>query len=135
MTLHNPLHPGEFIASVYLEPHGISGRELAAKLGVAASTLNRILKGRSNISPEMALRLAKCLGRSPRVGLQCSKDMTCGKPSGMWTSGQSNGWTCRLRDPPGVLQLSLKQADFHNACPQNTALSLRGENDALLQSG
>ena len=69
MTLHNPPHPGEFIASVYLEPHGISGRELAAKLGVAPSTLNRILKGRSNISPEMALRLAKCLGRSPESWL------------------------------------------------------------------
>ena len=38
MAMHNPPHPGEFISSVYLEPNGISGRELAAKLGVAAST-------------------------------------------------------------------------------------------------
>jgi plasmid maintenance system antidote protein VapI len=41
----------EFISSVYLEPNGISGRELAAKLGVAASTLNRVLTGASGISP------------------------------------------------------------------------------------
>jgi antitoxin HigA-1 len=69
MTMHNPPHPGEFITSVYLEPNGISGRELSAKLGVSASTLNRILTGKSGITPEMALRLSKCLGRTPESWL------------------------------------------------------------------
>jgi len=69
MAMHNPPHPGEFITQVYLEPNHISGRELANKLGVAASTLNRILKGASGISPEMALRLSKALGRSPESWL------------------------------------------------------------------
>lgn len=64
MTMHNPPHPGEFIADVYLEPNNISGRELAAKLGVAASTLSRVLNGTNRVSPEMALRLSKALGRS-----------------------------------------------------------------------
>jgi addiction module HigA family antidote len=69
MAMHNPPHPGAFITEVYLEPNNLSGRELAAKLGVAASTLNRILTGASGISPEMALRLAKALGRSPESWL------------------------------------------------------------------
>lgn len=69
MPIHNPPHPGEFISTVYLEPNGISGRELALRLGVAASTLSRILKGTSAISPEMALRLSKALGRSPESWL------------------------------------------------------------------
>jgi addiction module HigA family antidote len=64
MVVHNPPHPGEFISGIYLDPNGISGRELAAKLGVSASTLNRVLTGRSSISPEMALRLSKRLGRT-----------------------------------------------------------------------
>jgi antitoxin HigA-1 len=64
MAMHNPPHPGEFIAKVYLEPNGLSGRELALKLGVAASTLSRVLKGSSGVTPEMALRLSKALGRS-----------------------------------------------------------------------
>ena len=63
MAMHNPPHPGEFITKVYLEPNNLSGRELAAKQGVAASTLNRVLTGTSGISPEMALRLSKALGR------------------------------------------------------------------------
>ncbi len=69
MAMHNPPHPGEFISEIYLDPHGISGRELAAKLDVAPSTLSRILKGDSRITPEMALRLAKALGRSPESWL------------------------------------------------------------------
>ncbi|QWF70106.1 HigA family addiction module antidote protein [Methylomonas paludis] len=64
MTMHNPPHPGEFIREVYLEPFALTGRQLAAKLDVSPSTLNRILNGNSNISSEMALRLSKALGRS-----------------------------------------------------------------------
>ena len=64
MAMHNPPHPGEFITGIYLEPNGISGRELAEKLDVAPSTLSRILNGSSRISPEMALRLSQALGRT-----------------------------------------------------------------------
>ncbi len=69
MPMHNPPHPGEFIQATYLEPFNISGRHLAAKLNVAASTLNRILNLQSGVSPEMALRLSKALGRSPESWL------------------------------------------------------------------
>jgi len=69
MAMYNPPHPGEFITEVYLEPNGISGRELAEKLDVAASTLSRILKGASRVTPEMALRLSKAVGRSPESWL------------------------------------------------------------------
>lgn len=69
MPMHNPPHPGQFIREVYLEPNDITGRQLSAKLGVAPSTLNRILMGNSGISPEMALRLSKALGRSPESWL------------------------------------------------------------------
>lgn len=69
MPMHDPPHPGEFIAKVYLEPNGVSGRELAAMLDVAPSTLSRILSGSSRISPEMALRLSKSLGRTPESWL------------------------------------------------------------------
>ncbi len=69
MAMHNPPHPGEFIVDIYLEPNRISGRELADKLDVAASTLSRILKGASRVTPDMALRLSKAIGRSPESWL------------------------------------------------------------------
>lgn len=64
MKMHNPPHPGEFIREVYLEPLGISSRSVAEKLRVSPSTFNRLINGESNVSPEMALRLSKTLGRS-----------------------------------------------------------------------
>ena len=69
MPMHNPPNPGEFIREVYLEPNDITSRQLAAKLDVYLSTLNRVLRGTSGISPEMALRLSKALGRSPESWL------------------------------------------------------------------
>jgi len=69
MAMHNPPHPGEFITEIYLDPNGISGRELAQNLDVAPSTLNRLLKGTSRVSPGMALRLSKAVGRSPESWL------------------------------------------------------------------
>ena len=69
MGMFNPPHPGEFISATYLNPCKMTGRFLATKLGVAASTLNRILKLQSGVSPEMALRLSKTLGRTPESWL------------------------------------------------------------------
>ncbi len=69
MSMYNPPHPGEFIREIYLEHLNISYRTVAGKLKVAPSTFNRLIKGQSNISSEMALRLSKTLGRSPESWL------------------------------------------------------------------
>lgn len=69
MRMHNPPHPGEFIRDIYLVPHELSIRRLAESLGVSASTLTRIINGQSGISPEMALRLSKAIGRTPESWL------------------------------------------------------------------
>ena len=69
MTMHNPPHPGEFNREVYLDPLKISYRTVAMKPKVSPSTFNRLIKGQSNLSTEMALRLSKTLGRSPESWL------------------------------------------------------------------
>jgi addiction module HigA family antidote len=83
MAIHNPPHPGEFITEVYLEPHDISGRELASKLDVSPSTLSRVLNGSSRISPEMALRLSKAIGRTPEswLAMQDAHDLWVARKS------------------------------------------------------
>ncbi len=77
MGMHNPPHPGEFIREVYLAPFQLSARQVAAKLKVAPSTFNRLLNGESSVTPEMALRLSKTLGRSPEswLALQHNYDL------------------------------------------------------------
>ena len=74
MTMHSPPHPGEFIRETYIEPFEISIRSLAESLGVAPSTLARIINLRSGVSPEMALRLSKALGRSPESWLAMQRN-------------------------------------------------------------
>ena len=83
MNMHNPPHPGEFIESIYLEPFNISCRSLPSHLGVAASTLSRVVKGKSAVTPEMSLRLSKVLGRSPEswLSMQDNYDLWQAKQS------------------------------------------------------
>lgn len=67
----NPPHPGGFIKRVYIEPHNtdlkkkVSANSIAVKLDVSPSTFNRLINEKSDISPEMAIRLSKVLGRTP----------------------------------------------------------------------
>jgi addiction module HigA family antidote len=75
--MFNPPHPGEFITETYLEPFGLTGRKLASRLRVSPSTLARVLNGSSRVTPEMALRLAKVLGRSAEswLAMQAAYDL------------------------------------------------------------
>ncbi|MES9990801.1 MAG: HigA family addiction module antitoxin [Candidatus Thiodiazotropha sp.] len=62
---HNPPHPGELIKRTYIEPFDdVSVASVARELGVAKSTFSRLVNGKADISPEMALRLSAVLGRS-----------------------------------------------------------------------
>ena len=69
MSMYDPPHPGEFIREVYLEALEVSSRTVATKLKVSPSTFTRLINGKSSITPEMALRLSKTLGRSPESWL------------------------------------------------------------------
>ena len=69
MSMYNPPHPGEFIREVYLDELNVSSRTVAAKLKVSPSTFTRLLNGKSSVTPEMAMRLSKTLGRSPESWL------------------------------------------------------------------
>ena len=61
---HMPAHPGEFIREVYIEPFKLGSNEVSRELHVSPSTFNRLLNCKSDISPEMAIKLSKVLGRS-----------------------------------------------------------------------
>lgn len=66
---HNPLHPGAFIKRVYLEPFEIGSNDLARKLQVSAGLVSRLVNGKTDVSPAMALKLSVVLGRTPESWL------------------------------------------------------------------
>lgn len=69
MNMHNPPPPGEFIRETYIDPLHISLRAAAIKLDVSPSTFSRLIKGESDISPIMALKLSKAFGKTPESWL------------------------------------------------------------------
>jgi addiction module HigA family antidote len=77
MPMKNPPHPGISVRINCLEPRGLSVAEAAKALGVARQTLNNLVRGRSGISPEMAVRLSKAFGSSPEtwLGMQTDYDL------------------------------------------------------------
>ena len=66
---HKPMHPGEFIARVYLALFELGSNELARKLKVSPGLVSRLINTKTDVSPAMALKLSKVLGRSPESWL------------------------------------------------------------------
>lgn len=56
------VHPGRWLRSEVVEPHGLSITELANRLGVTRQALSNLLGGKSALSAEMALRFEKAFG-------------------------------------------------------------------------
>jgi addiction module HigA family antidote len=66
-----PSHPGEILREDVLPALRLTVLDAAQKLGVARQTLHRII-ARENprpVTPEMAVRLGKLCGNSPRLWL------------------------------------------------------------------
>ena len=61
ITSDLPIPPGEFIVET-LEALGLTGSDLAARLGLAPLEMERILSGKKRITKDIARRLAAELG-------------------------------------------------------------------------
>ena len=64
-----PTHPGDTLREIVLPELGISQTEMARRLGVSRQTLIRLLNASQAVTPEMALRLGKVVGSTPRFWL------------------------------------------------------------------
>ena len=69
-----PVHPGEILKEMYLDPLGISITALADNLGVARKTVSQLVNGHMGTSAEMALRLAKAFNTTPELWLNMQRN-------------------------------------------------------------
>ena len=87
-SMFNPPHPGLTLRDDILPALELQVGEAAIQLGVDRTTLSKVLNGRAAISPAMALRIERWLGRdhggAAEVWLKCGwhnrRHTTCGKP-------------------------------------------------------
>ena len=63
-TKRIPTHPGEMLLEEFLNPMGISQKDLADSIEVPYQRINEIVNGRRGITPSTALRLAKFFNMS-----------------------------------------------------------------------
>ncbi len=60
-----PTHPGEMLLEEFLNPMGLTQRDLADLIHVPYQRINEIINGRRGVTPSTALRLSKFFGVSP----------------------------------------------------------------------
>jgi addiction module HigA family antidote len=75
--MSDPPHPGEIVREEVIRPLGLTVTEAAKALGVTRQALSAFLNQRSDLSPEMALRIEIALGPKADVmiGIQTGYDM------------------------------------------------------------
>jgi addiction module HigA family antidote len=59
MKMHNPPHPGEVLRELYLKPLDLTVKAAAEGLGVTRKALSELVNGHTDVSRDMAIRLAK----------------------------------------------------------------------------
>ena len=64
-THRAPTHPGEMLLEEFLNPMGLTQRDLADAIRVPYQRINEIINGRRGVTPSTALRLSKFFGVSP----------------------------------------------------------------------
>lgn len=64
------IHPREILISELIEENGLNASRVADLLYVSRQTISNIINERSDISPEMALRIATVFGGTAEIWLR-----------------------------------------------------------------
>jgi len=76
-----PCHPGEILRHEFLEPLGVSAIDLAKAIGVPRTRIERLVKERTGVTPDTALRLSRALGTTPEfwIDMQANHDLAAAR--------------------------------------------------------
>ncbi|MEO9899145.1 MAG: HigA family addiction module antitoxin [Paracoccaceae bacterium] len=75
--VEEPMHPGEVLKELYLDPLDIRAIAFARRLDVPRRRIESLLKGTTRVTPDTSLRLARVFSTSPAywMNLQTNYDM------------------------------------------------------------
>lgn len=81
-THRTATHPGIILLKEFLEPLGITQKNLATHLDVPTQRINEIVRGKRGITPETAWLLSEAFATSPEfwLNLQSLHDLSAHKP-------------------------------------------------------
>lgn len=64
------IHPGEILREEVINSYGLTVKEAAGLLGISRQALSNVINEKADISPEMALRIAKVFGGTPDIWMR-----------------------------------------------------------------
>ncbi|MGB0507801.1 MAG: HigA family addiction module antitoxin [Pikeienuella sp.] len=75
--VRSPMHPGEVLKELYLDPLEMSSIAFARRIGVPRTRIERLVKGTTGMTPDTALRLARVFNTTPAywMNMQTNHDM------------------------------------------------------------
>ena len=78
-----PTHPGTILLKEYLEPMGLTQKELADHLNIPIQRVNEIVRGKRGVSPDTAWLLSEAFDTSPEfwLNLQSMHDLSSNRPN------------------------------------------------------
>ena len=76
--LKEPMHPGEVLKELYLDPLDMGAITFARRLNVPRTRIERLMKGVTGVTPDTALRLARAFNTTPAywMNMQTNYDMS-----------------------------------------------------------
>src|ERR1700730_1992093 len=80
-----PTHPGELMREIIEEHARLSVTDAARRMGVSRQALHAVLRGRSAVSADMALRFAQLTGGRAELFLRMQENLD------LWTARQRLG--------------------------------------------
>ena len=69
-----PMHPGEVLKELYLDPLDMGVIALARRLGVPRTRIERLVKGTTGMTPDTTLRLARAFNTTPAYWMNMQTD-------------------------------------------------------------
>jgi antitoxin HigA-1 len=80
-----PSAPGDILRHEFLEPLGLSQKQLAEALGITRVRLSEIIRGKRAVTPDTAFRLARFFATTPEFWLGLQTDVS------LWDTLQARG--------------------------------------------
>jgi len=76
-------HPGTILLKEYIEPMGLTQKELAEHLDIPIQRVNEIVRGKRGVSPDTAWLLSEAFDTSPEfwLNLQSMYDLSLNRPN------------------------------------------------------
>ena len=76
-----PVHPGDILLEEFIRPHGLTAGRVAARMKIARPRIEKLVRGRTPVTVDTALRLERLFGPSAQfwLNLQTRYDLETAK--------------------------------------------------------